>query len=241
MISSITPPCQSSTLFKKEKYLFTDFESIAYEILNSMILTVNKVAQFRICEIEMYFKDRKSHVDPYVHGSPDQLTCGNYYFHKFSNGTYKAGTFKGMDITFGNENCHFGVLIRSIENIETHQFIEGPCNVVNTFLSYFKVNNVRELMNLDEFSNLPIVACSHELLCLSSMPSSTDTALTVIKDLEDPQRISLFSVEKVYCGPRIGLSEKNKTEQHAVYRKRHYRFVIKRDKIKKQKKTLIEC
>ena len=35
------------------------------------------------------------------------------YFHKFKNGSYKEGTFKGMDISLGNsdKNIYFGILI----------------------------------------------------------------------------------------------------------------------------------
>jgi hypothetical protein len=58
-------------------------------------------------------------MDEYTHCNDDQLKYGYWYFHKFPNGSYKGGTFKGLDITLGNNKDKYcGILIRSIYDIE---------------------------------------------------------------------------------------------------------------------------
>lgn len=84
---------------------------------------------YKIREIEIYYYD-EDHEDPFVHCDPDQKSFGKWYFHK-RGGTYKGGTFKGLDFTIGSDNVYGGALIRSIENDE---LIEGPCNCVDEIL-----------------------------------------------------------------------------------------------------------
>src|SRR5438309_9171063 len=103
------------------------FAEIADQILNRSVLTV-KDTKYRICEIEMYLHS-SDHPD---HCHSDQMENSKFYFHKFKNGTFKAGTFKGLDIVYGRENVYFGILIRSIEQLDTGKFVEGSCNCVIT-------------------------------------------------------------------------------------------------------------
>src|SRR5579883_2225689 len=91
-----------------------DFDTIAEKILNSYELIIKGI-KYRICEIEFYCRC-KDHDDKYTHCTPDQQKYEKFYFHKYHNGTYKSGTYKGMDITFGNKDMYFGILIRSIYN-----------------------------------------------------------------------------------------------------------------------------
>ena len=191
-----------------EQYFF----DIANVILNNCYLEVNKT-NYRIIEIEFYLKCN-GHPDTYTHCDPDQLLMHTFYFHKFKTGTYKAGTFKGMDLTFGDEgeNAYFGILVRSIQNITTKQITEGPCNVVNKILSEYKCDS---LMNFTAGNSLDLFENNHNFLLI---PNANLEQLPIA------------------VGPRIGLGP-----SYPEYRMRNYRFVTNKDKIKKQKSTLVLC
>ncbi len=185
------------------------FPDIANVLLNHCYLKVGR-KKFRLAEIEFYLKTNL-HNDPYVHCDPDQLLMHTFYFHKFKTGTYKSGTFKGLDLTFGSvdDNAYFGILIRSIMNIKTGCITEGPCNTVNKILLELGHESIIELtdgQNLDIFEN--------------------DKKLSLVRSMK-------LSPKEIYCGPRIGLSAK-----YPDFQARNYRFVIYPEKIKKQKKTL---
>jgi len=38
----------------------------------------------------------------------------HWYFHRYGSKGYKSGTYKGLDITFGQDSMYGGILIRSI-------------------------------------------------------------------------------------------------------------------------------
>ncbi len=187
------------------------FYEMADRILNGVYLKVNK-KKFRIIEIEFYLKCN-GHSDPCTHGDPDQLLMNTFYFHKFKTGTYKAGTFKGMDLTFGSEtdNAYFGILIRSIQDMKSGQITEGPCNTVDKILGEYK--------------------------CASIMDFTKGNSLNIYnndKDFVIVPTNKLNSLE-IFAGPRIGLSK----EKYPVHWNKPYRFVTNRDKIKKAKTSLI--
>ena len=201
-------PNMSFTLFQNEEYCdSTSFTTLANRILNGMVLCANDTT-YRICEVEMYLKS-STHLDRYVHGHSDQKNFGHFYFHKFPNGTLKAGTFKGVDLALGNANTYFGVLIRSIQNVDTGEFTEGSCNCVNKILSEFRVTTVKEF--LEDLSITGQVAMDHPKLRMA------------------PYRLD---IEEIYTGPRIGLSDK-----YPDFRDLPYRFVIKINNIKKKTKN----
>jgi hypothetical protein len=189
----------------------SSFEHIAEILLNKSVLVVND-NYYRIVEIEFYLKNEQ-HPDEYVHCDDDQLLYGTYYFHKFKNGTYKGGTFKGMDITLGDEDTstYFGVLIRSLYDIANDMIIEGPCNVVNCILHKYECENLREFSG-DE--NLNIFENDHEF---------------VIKNNKK------LSKETIYKNHRVGLSDKYPDYQYS-----HYRYLIFKNRIRKQKTGLEE-
>jgi hypothetical protein len=187
------------------------FHVFAHILLNKSCLVVN-TKKYRFVEIEFYLHG-KNHKDKYVHCDLDQLLYGTFYFHKFKNGTYKAGTFKGMDITLGDTDTktYFGILIRAIQDIDTDTIIEGPCNVVNRILAEYGCDSILEFtggVNLNIFEN------DYNFIVKKS------------KKLEP---------EKIYIGPRIGLSDKFES-----FKDQKYRYAIYKNKIKKQKTKLIE-
>ncbi len=188
-----------------------DFTREADILLNQTYLKINDHS-YRLVEIEFYLKNIY-HPDLYVHSNPEQLLKNKFYFHRFGNGTYKAGTFKGMDITFGDTDTdtYFGILIRAILDTETDKLIEGPCNVVNHILSKYD--------------------------CDSIMALTKNSALSIQKNKLDfvLRRTAQFVPEPLYVGPRIGLSEK-----YEVFQTQPYRYVIFRNRIKKQKTKLLE-
>lgn len=59
--------------------------------------------------------------------------------------SFKCGTYKGMDITFGNKNIYGGILIRSIMDLNDGKYIEGPCNSVSKLLEIRGVKEFKEL------------------------------------------------------------------------------------------------
>ena len=194
-------------LFRKD-WTEENFNLISDIILNKIVLVTNET-KYRICEIEMYLQN-EDHKDLYVHCNPDQKNYGTFYFHKYNNGTYKSGTWKGLDIVLGDKNKYFGILIRSIMNLDTEQFIEGPCRCVNTILHEFSCETVA-----DFFAN-------------------KKTQIT-LDDCELYLEKSNLEPKDIYIGTRIGLSNK-----YPEYKNKMYRYVIYQNKIKKEKKSLIK-
>lgn len=166
-----------------------DFNQIANYILNRCVLVCNGHI-LRICELEFYLKC-ESHNDPYVHDSPEQRTYGSWYFHKHHTGTYKGGTFKGLDITFGSSAMAFSILIRSIY-CPGDSIVEGPCKTVNKLLQLLEVKSIID------FTQGKLLSINHNKLKLveASIPAS----------------------DAIVKGPRIGLSNKNVEYQNKEYR-----------------------
>ncbi len=152
-----------------------NFPECAYVLFNKKCLSFES-NKFRLLEIEFYFCC-ESHPDPYVHCNSEQLNHDTLYFHSGKYpGSYKGGTFKGVDLTFGNSDCYCGILLRSMQNIETGEVIEGPCNFVNRMLLEFGAGSIAELVNF-----------------WGDIQSSR-----IIHDHD-------FELTDIYCGPRIGL------------------------------------
>lgn len=186
------------------------FDQIADILLNHTYLLVNK-KKYRLVEIEFYLNSN-AHKDEYTHSNPDQLLMHTFYFHKYKTGTHKAGTYKGMDLTFGDAeaSAYFGILVRAIKPLEKGDIIEGPCKTVDQILKDYGVESILDLTrgeNLDLFNNR---------LNFILVPDST------------------LDQQPICAGPRIGLSAK-----FPEYQNRPYRYVIYRDRIKKQKTSLI--
>jgi hypothetical protein len=134
---------------------------------------------------------------------------GVFYFHRYHTGKYKSGTYKGLDITLGAPDIpiYFGVLIRSIMDLDTQQFVEGPCRSVNLFLEQFGCTTVDQLVINKE-------------LPLKVYDPHNHFYLTHDCDL---------SPETIHKGSRIGLSDK-----FPEYQNRSYRFAIMINHLKKR-------
>ncbi|MCB9569955.1 MAG: hypothetical protein H6710_22505 [Myxococcales bacterium] len=108
------------------------FARIAALLLGEVTLRIAGVAH-RIAEIEFYWTSAV-HPDPFTHLDPIQRERGRWYFHR-QGGTYKGGTYKGLDVAVGAPAIHGGILLRAIEAIEDGARIEGSCAVVDRILA----------------------------------------------------------------------------------------------------------
>ena len=201
----------TETKFNYDTLNASYFPSIADMLINQFYLSING-EKFRLIEIEFYL-NCQGHRDTYTHGDQDQLLMNTFYFHKFKTGTYKAGTFKGMDLTFGDadENAYFGILIRAVEDMATGNIIEGPCKCVDKILSLY---NCDSIMTFTKGKSLNIFNNKHNFVLKKS-----DT----------------LPKYEIFYGPRIGLSA-----TYPNYHLRPYRFVGGKDKIKKKKTSLVK-
>ena len=154
------------------------FLEYAEKLLNNTLLCV-KDNKYRICEIEMYHHG-KDHLDEYTHKDVLQMEFDKFYLHRFRNGTFKSGTYKCMDITYGDvkTKTYFGILIRSIQNIDTNEFFCGPCISVNELLKLYNCKEFGEFVkNWDINEEFKL----HE---------------------------AVLPKEDIYVGPRVGLGDK---------------------------------
>jgi hypothetical protein len=87
------------------------FQRIADLLLRRTVLDVAGQAH-ELCEIEFYLHGEE-HADPFTHGQAIQRSTGRWYFHR-SGESYRGGTYKGLDITFGPPDVFGGILIRSL-------------------------------------------------------------------------------------------------------------------------------
>jgi hypothetical protein len=106
------------------------FARIAFDLLNRTIWVIGGLAH-RIAEVEFYFRGA-DHDDPFTHGHAMQVHAGLWYFHRTA-GAYRGGSFKGVDITFGDGNARGGILIRGAV-AEDGQRIDGPSLLVDHLL-----------------------------------------------------------------------------------------------------------
>lgn len=191
-----------------------DFEIVAADIMNNYLLKAGET-EFIICELEFYLKSDE-HPDPYVHCDPDQLTVGKWYFHK-RGGTYRGGTFKGLDITFG-EGVYGGILIRAMQPYGA-PFVEGPCNCVHAIMHATGHQTVANLTS-----------------AIKAEPDYTVFDSKVLRLVHCTRRhYSPVIIEPrnstVYMSKRVGL---NPTKA-PVYAEAPYRYVTFPERIKKQR------
>jgi hypothetical protein len=185
------------------------FNNIAQELLNNYSLVAGD-ENYRLAEIEFYcFTDE--HPDNFTHQNKLQKECGRWYFHRLGT-EYKNGSFKGLDLTFGDESMYGGILIRSLESSDG-TFICGPSLCVDNILK--KTNN----QNVKQFDEA--------------------IANRLVWDSDNPLQLQLASqtrFDKIYSSGRVGLSlKKNKSLEMASYIVRPYRYLSEPKKVSKGK------
>lgn len=123
------------------------FRTVARRLLCGFVLAIGD-REYRLAEIEFYCSSA-THADPFVHGAPEQLGFAQWYFHRASaHGAYRGGTFKGLDLTFGDEaaGLYGGILLRAIASADTDEFVDGSCNVVDCILANLGMASIAELV-----------------------------------------------------------------------------------------------
>jgi len=193
-----------------------DLSEIAKILLNDMHLMVYG-AKCQIVEIETYLRwDR--HPDVFTHCDKEQLEHATLYFHRIHGKGFKEGSFKGMDITFGEVKGHQvygGALIRSIQTPDG--LMEGPCVVVNYILKRAGFGKVCEMVPTLSTLNVDDATCPiHLIRC----------------DDNRSDRISM--------SPRVGLTLKGSKDVAKLdYIMKPYRFTTCPELLKKQKNTIV--
>lgn len=117
------------------------FARIADVLLNRTRWVIGE-RPHRITECEFYFRG-PAHDDPFTHGDPVQVHTGRWYFHR-TGGIYRGGSFKGVDVTFGDGTTRGGILIRGMQRPDG-TFIDGPSLVVDYVLRMCGAASVAEL------------------------------------------------------------------------------------------------
>ncbi len=117
------------------------FARIADRLLNRSLWIIGGVPH-RFTEIEFYYRGA-DHSDPFAHAHPIQATPGHWYFHR-TGGAYRGGSFKGLDLTFGDAQARAGILIRGVE-AENGRLVDGPSLVVDRVLELCRMRTVADL------------------------------------------------------------------------------------------------
>lgn len=190
------------------------FNRIAELLLNRTRLVV-KNREHRLVEIEFYYWS-PAHPDPFAHRDPIQFDIGHWYFHR-THGVHRGGSFKGFDLTFGNDEASGGVLIRGLE-MPDGTLIDGPSLCVDYLLQATGNATVAEL---DRASNQCLAWEYGNPLFLRQYES---------KDSQPWIR-----------SPRVGLSLKRVTSHHDCTRflMLPYRYVTEPRRTKKGKMHMV--
>ncbi|HVK11308.1 MAG TPA: hypothetical protein VM597_21235 [Gemmataceae bacterium] len=203
------------------------FAGIADALLNHVRLVV--VGEpWRLTEIEFYYRGA-GHVDPFAHADPVQVYLGRWYFHR-TRGAYRGGSFKGLDLTFGDGEARGGILLRGAER-EDGTVIDGPSLFVDALLHSTMTASVRDLDELlgdrlawDRSSPIyfdpakadvrPILACARVGLSLrAARPGFTGNAYLTrpYRFLTDPRRTRKGKVQMI-----LGLRREGRTADEIV-------------------------
>lgn len=206
-----------SNFYTKCKSIEDKFKLFATSLLSNFTIKVNNDL-ISIEEIEFYYNS-KDHKDHYTHKNKDQLTNSMWYFHQYHNGTYKSGTYKGLDMTFGNnKDSYGGILIRSINNTTTNEFITGPCNVVNYILKKLNCESIEILVEKMKDKNI----------------FNNKNPFYVEKNNQQNNIEQNNKEVKIFMGPRVGLSLK-----YPEYLIKEYRYLKQPNLIPKYRTTII--
>ncbi len=119
----------------------TWFDVIAEHLLNRARLVAGG-SPHRFTEVEFYYH-APDHPDAFAHRDPLQKECGRWYFHR-TGGVLRGGSFKGLDLTFGDGSAHGGVLIRGFEAADG-TLIDGPSLCVDRLLDCTGATSLAQL------------------------------------------------------------------------------------------------
>lgn len=169
----------------------------------------------RFAEIEFYYHG-EGHPDIFTHRDPIQQQYGRWYFHR-TQGEYRSGSFKGLDLAFGEGTNFGGVLIRCIGTPDGN-LIDGPSLCVDHLL---KETGMDTVAALDK--------------AIDGRRAWDGGNLLRLERAEPPRN------QPLYSSGRVGLSLKRfKSSSTATrYILRPYRFLSEPNRIKKGKTYLV--
>jgi len=193
------------------------FDRIAAELLNEISLSIAG-EYHRITEVEFYYHDRL-HPDPFTYRDLLQLTAEKWYFHRIGN-SYRGGTFKGLDITFGDNNSFGGILIRSIETPQGN-IIDGSCLCVDYIL---------EKTGFAKVAELDKVSIEHNIWNNNS---------PIFLDRKNIENRSIFTCARVGLSLKKAKQEDKNTHTMTEYLVFPYRYLNRPRKIRKGKVYLV--
>jgi hypothetical protein len=99
----------------------------------------------RFTELEFYWNG-PGHPDTFTHGDVMQQEFARWYFHR-NAGEYRGGTYKGLDIAWGRDDVHAGILIRGAEQLDApHTLVDGPCMCVDHLLARTREPSIQSLV-----------------------------------------------------------------------------------------------
>lgn len=169
----------------------------------------------RFTEVEFYV-NAPNHRDTFTHGDKMQTEFARWYHHR-TGGEYRGGTYKGLDLAFGREDTHAGMLIRGVESLtDPSKIYDGPCVCVD------------HLLALASFSDVP------------SMVNGYDRAVDEKEGSPSYLTLTDARAHTLYSGPRVGLSLKRGASDSRVrYLSAPYRFLTEPARIKKGRLNLV--
>lgn len=170
----------------------------------------------RFTELEFYV-DGRGHRDPFTHGDPRQRAFGRWYFHR-SGESYRGGTYKGLDLTFGADDLAAGVLVRGLARDDgAERLVDGPCVVVDHLLAYNGTHAVTEL-----------------------------AARVGDRDVDDPASPLAIALREqarevtAHASPRVGLTlKRGDTPTRRRFLARDYRFVTEPARVRNGRPLLV--
>lgn len=209
-----------TALFQRPEGDLTDadfqqwFDRIADQLMCRTQYVVNGQPH-RFVEIEFYYFSKEGHDDIFAHKEAVQLECGRWYFHR-TQGVYRSGSFKGLDISFGDGTAYGGVLIRGIEQ-PNGEIIDGPSLHVDHLLGMTGADDVTTLDN-----------------AISGRKVWDESNVLYLKDIEGEERDLVRS-------SRVGLTLKRfkKAPNPPRYVLRPYRYLSEPKRTKKGKLHVI--
>jgi hypothetical protein len=184
------------------------FVAIAALMLDRTAVVIGR-RRYRFTEVELYFHGH-AHPDPFAHRDPIQRELGRWYFHR-SGGTYRGGSYKGVDVTFGTgDGSTGGILVRGLAALDDDELVDGPSLVVDHMLKLTAHASVAELAG--------------------AWAGSVDRQLELVA----PRGGDVFATA------RVGLTlRKGATAERVSFLARPYRFLTEPARIRKGRPHLV--
>lgn len=197
-----------------DKHFAPWFVDIIARLFNATDFLVNGTP-YRFAELETYYHG-PGHFDLFAHCDQVQLINGRWYFHR-TRDQYRSGSFKGLDLAFGDGTAHFGILIRSIID-PAGTLIDGPSLTVDHLLTQTKAKDVA---TLDGMIRGRMVWDASSPLAIRESPA--------------------VRTATVYSSSRVGLSLKkaDRKPEATQFVARPYRFLTEPRAISKGKPHLV--